>query len=111
MLSLASSAAAEPPVPTTTTAVQDDLPNPDLDPRLQEEEAWATRDFERQLQASDGGVYVREPAPGERPKGAWDDIVTAISVSILGVIAGSVWGWLRRRRSERRRKQRRSQRG
>jgi len=69
-----------------------------LDERLRAEESWAQEDFDRRQAAADGGVYVRKPAPGEPPKGAWDDIMAAVTASILGIIAGSLWGWRRRRK-------------
>lgn len=88
---------AEPPPAAAPPPAQPEV----LDERLRAEESWAQEDFERRRAAADGGVYVRKPAPGEPPKGAWDDIMAAVTASILGVIAGSLWGWRRRRKQAR----------
>ncbi len=75
-----------------------------VDERLRTEEEWAAAEHARQKAALDGGTQVPIPPPGQKPKGAFDDLMTAISVSILGVIAGAVWGGRRKRKKGKKRK-------
>lgn len=91
-ISLAEGQPAPEPVPTET-----------VDERLRIEEEWAAAEHARQKAEVDGGTKVPIPPPGQKPKGAFDDIMTAVTVSILGIIAGAAWGGRRKGRGKKRR--------